>query len=404
MLKFLLNKIKIITNPLLYYVDKSGNSVFRNYCLFKNTGCLYKTTIPKKNAGKTLELRFELDKILKRIYIFTPIVLYLIFIHVQFSLASVLWFELLWLGIICGSRIAASCIYSRHLTGKFGVYEMIDFRPALKKSKYREFFWLYVSKIVSVALVVILLFVPSLLLKYSIKLDITRSSNFKQAVKLSKVYFAFYPKDTKIYDMRAYAKFKMRDYEGALEDYITVLNLSGKKFQKEDTVRLANLLYLKRFLATPGDAIELFDEYSTKKVLPVLEASKLLWIKSNFCIENNLTESIAQDYDDLISSLDSKDYENQFYIASDKAYLLYLMREYQYAIEVYNPLIAYAAAHGDKYSDKLKALYVERGFAKLKLGDTKSADDDFLLSGITPFDIKKYEPYSTTQVFISDYK
>ena len=76
--------IEIISNPLLYYVDKSGNSVFRNFCLVKETGNLYKTAIPKSNAGKALEYRFQLDKYLKRVYILTPVILYFIFIHLKF--------------------------------------------------------------------------------------------------------------------------------------------------------------------------------------------------------------------------------------------------------------------------------------------------------------------------------
>ena len=40
-----------------------------------------------QNAGKMLEFRFELDKILKRVYFLTPIILYLIFIHVKFSIS-----------------------------------------------------------------------------------------------------------------------------------------------------------------------------------------------------------------------------------------------------------------------------------------------------------------------------
>ena len=32
--------LQVISSPLLYYVDKEGNCVFRNYCLFSETGNL----------------------------------------------------------------------------------------------------------------------------------------------------------------------------------------------------------------------------------------------------------------------------------------------------------------------------------------------------------------------------
>ena len=218
MLKEFLKAVRVISNPLLYYVDKSGNSVFRNYCLFKNTGCLYRTTIPKKNAGKMLEFRFELDKILKRVYFLTPIILYLIFIHVKFSIWSVLWFEFLWIMIVSVCRIVFSCIFSRQLVKAFGKYEVIDFRPSIPKEKSDEFISIYFSKAAALFVVIILCFMPSFLIKAAIKHDITKGKRFSQAVGLSKLYFTLYPKSEKIYDMRAYAKFRQKDYEGALED------------------------------------------------------------------------------------------------------------------------------------------------------------------------------------------
>lgn len=404
MLKEFLKAVRVISNPLLYYVDKSGNSVFRNYCLFKNTGCLYRTTIPKKNAGKMLEFRFELDKILKRVYFLTPIILYLIFIHVKFSIWNVLWFEFLWIMIVSVCRIVFSCIFSRQLVKAFGKYEVIDFRPSIPKEKSDEFISIYFSKAAALFVVIILCFMPSFLIKAAIKHDITKGKRFSQAVGLSKLYFTLYPKSEKIYDMRAYAKFRQKDYEGALKDYETVLNFTGKKFYKEDLVRLANLLYLKRVLSTPNEAVDLFNEYSTKKNASVLQMSQLLWIKSIFRIEHNITEGILQDYSDLLTSLDEKDTDNQFYVSSDRAYILYLMQEYQSAIDSYNPIISYAEADREKFGEQLKPLYAERGFAKLKVGDTKGADEDFLSSGITPWDMKNYEPTYSNQEFVADFK
>ena len=73
-------------------------------------------------------------------------------------------------------------------------------------------------------------FSPAFLLEYSMKLNLTaKKKNYKSAINISKVYLALYPKVESIYDMRAYAKYVIRDYEGALQDYKTVLDISGKK-------------------------------------------------------------------------------------------------------------------------------------------------------------------------------
>ena len=110
------NILEILSNPILYYVDKSGNSVFRNYCVLKKTGCKYRTQIPKPNVGKALEYKFDLDRYYKRICIFTAIILYLIFIHKALTIANILMMEFLLFSIIG----IASALYSLTLNSLVG--------------------------------------------------------------------------------------------------------------------------------------------------------------------------------------------------------------------------------------------------------------------------------------------
>lgn len=114
----------------------------------------------------------------------------------------------------------------------------------------------------------------------------------------------------------------------------------------------------------------------------------MLWIKSIFKIENNIAEDVMQDYDDLLESLDAKDSKNQFYISSDKAYMLYLLKDYAAAVNEYNILIAYAQGNKDLYTTELKSLYAERGWAKKRMGEELGAQDDFANSGIEIGDLQ----------------
>ena len=392
--------VRILSNPLLYYVDKSGNSVLRNFCLFGGTGCIYPYKISKENAQKTLEYRLQLDKYLKITYFLTPVILYFIFIHIKFSLAGLLFFELLWLLITNGVRIWCSYVYSSHLIMKFGRYEVCEFSPAVPQRKREEFEALFNSKIIAAVCLLAVLFIPALILQYIIKLDINSGKKYPQAVSLSNIYFALYPKSQRIYDMRALAKAASRDWEGALSDYKTVLDMSGSRFTKKDFTRFENLLYLQKKITAPTDAVDIFNEYLTKKKLPLLETSQMLWIKSIFKIENNIPEGIAEEYDEIINALDNKDTKNRFYLSSDKAYMLYLMKEYALAIEVYNILIAYAQSNKDKYSKELSQLYIERAFAKKRLGDIQGAEMDFISSKINPLEAPKYEPAYANQGFV----
>lgn len=394
--------IDTLCNPILFYADKAGNSIFRNFCWFKNTGCLYNFKLTKPQVGKILEYRFELEKYLKPAYYIIPIIIYFIFIHLKYSIWTLLGCELLWLILIFVCQYICSYLYSNFLVKNFGAYQIVDFKPNLPAHKMEEYKANWKSKIIVIAIIVGLFFLPSLLIKYAIKLNVVSKKNFSTAIKLSNFYFALYPKNESIYDMRAYAFYMNRDYENSLKDYKKVLDMSGRSFHQKDFVRFANLLLLEKKLSTPENAVDVLNDYATRKKMSVLEQSQILWIKSLFRIENNSSDTIVQDYNDLLASLNKKDVKNQFYISSDKAYVLYLMEDYESAINTYNLLISYAEANRKEYSKELKSLYAERGFAKRKLGDELGANSDFVASGIDPFELDKFEPSFNEQEFVVD--
>ena len=396
--------LQILSSPLLYYVDKQGNCVFRNYCLLFETGNLYKTSLPKANVGKALEYRFELDKKLNLVYFLTPVILYFIFIHIEFSLLALLMFEVLWIALITLARMFCAYLYREYLVTHFGHYEITEFDPPITQDKYDSYVSLFISKIVVGAIAIVLFFIPSFIMAGVLKYQLSSKHNkFKQAVSTANTYFALYPKKENIYDMRAYARFMTKDYEGALKDYKTVLAMSGKKFSKHDSTRFANLLYLQKKMSTPQEAVDVFNEYITKKRMSVLEESQMLWIKSIFKIENNMPETITQEYDDLLASLKKNDFKNQFYILSDQAYMHYLMEEYALALDSYNSLISYAESNQDMFSDSVKSLYVERGWTKKRMGDEYGASFDFVESGIEQSKLGDYEPKFANQQFVSEF-
>ena len=396
--------LQVISSPLLYYVDKEGNCVFRNYCLFSETGNLYKTSIPKANVGKALEYRFDLDKKLKWVYFLTPVILYFIFIHMKFSLLALLMFEVLWIALITLARLFCSYLYREYLLTHFGQYEATEFTPPISQEKYDSYVSLFISKVVACIIAIAIFFIPSFIMAGVLKFQLSSKRNhFKQAVSNANTYFALYPKNENIYDMRAYARFMTKDYEGALKDYKTVLELSGRKFSKKDYVRFANLLYLQKKMSTSQEAVDVFNEYVTKKKMSVLQESQMLWVKSIFKIENNMPETIIQEYTDLMASLKKNDFKNQFYISCDQAYMYYLMEDYVTALASYNTLISYAEGNSEMFSDNVKSLYAERGWTKKRMGDEYGANVDFVKSGIEYSKLNDYEPKFASQQFVSDF-
>ena len=119
----------------MFYADKEGHAIFRNYCITKHTGCAYSMELSKQEAGKILEYKLELDKKLNRIYIIVPWVVYLILIHMKFNLFSVLFCEFLCIFFVSLARLKASSDYSRFLNKNFGEYKLVEFSPHLKPEK-----------------------------------------------------------------------------------------------------------------------------------------------------------------------------------------------------------------------------------------------------------------------------
>lgn len=398
MLKKIFNKI---SNPLLFYTDHSGNSIFKNYCIYKNDGCLYNKKYTMQEVGKTLEYRFSLDKKFKFSMFLITIALYFIFIHLELSLLNFIAIEIIWITLVFASRFICANLYNKHLIKTFGEYKITNFKPHVKESKIKEYKSLFNFKIVSVIILISVLIIPSFILSFAMKSSLNaKKPNYKRAITISKIYNHIYPKTKKIYDMSAYAKYMMESYQEAAQDYKTIFKMSGKNFEDKDFTRFANLLHLEKIYYGAQAAVDDFNDYATRKKTSVLNQTKLLWIKSMFSIRNNVSDAVIQDYDDLLASLDKKDYKNHFYITCDKAYMLYLLGEYEYALELYDTLIPNAQGLGEKYSKDLKRLYAERGFTKRKLGDTTEAQVDFTNSGFDIYEINAYEPTEAKQGFI----
>lgn len=398
------NFIEILGNPLLFYTDKSGKAVFRSFTYIADTGCAYDTTFPKANIGKALEYRFKLDRQLKLTAFLTPLILYFIYIHLNPSIFMLLFFELLWIGIVCGTRIYFSSAYSGFLIKNFGQYTSCKFDPPIPRHKTEEYAELYKSKAAALLIILCIYFLPALILQISIRSCLMpKHLHSKRALVMANIYTALYPKSQHIYDMRAFSKFMEKDFQGSLDDYKAVIVMSGKRFTSKDCIRFANLLLLQRKLGTTREALSLYDEYFAKKKPSLLYKSQMLWIKSIFKIENNISDNIIQDYEDMISSLKEDDFKNQFYLSSDLAYILYLMQEYSLAVNNYNSLITLGSENKDLFAKELTAAYAERGWAKRRLGDEEGAAKDFAVSGIPAGKLKSFEPSYEKQKFVIEH-
>ncbi len=393
--------VNVFGNSILFYKDHLGNLVFRNYCILDNNGCSYKLDLKKQEVGSILEYRLEMDKHIRKLSIFIILIFYFIFIHMPFNFGSFLFCEICALILISLLKIRAAYLYSRHLTQNLGKYQLVEFHPPHEDEKFESAKINLISKIAVTAIIIILCFLPAILLSQFTKIALNSNNpHIKIGSFFSKTYSLFYPKTPKFYDMRAYIKYNQQDYKGAKSDYIHVLK--SKKLNKNDFVRLGNLMFLEKELSSAQNALDLFNDFATRKTGTILEESQLLWIKSIFSIENHMYDTIIQDYDDFLNSLKKTDTVNRFYINSDKAYMLYLMNEYIQSLNVYNEIIEFAQNNEKRFKKDLKNLYAERAFARLKIGDRLGAQTDFDASGIPADEINSYEPSYRVLDFVKD--
>lgn len=391
-----------IVNPLLYYIDKNGNSVFRNFCLFQNNGNLYNKVIPIKEAGHILEARIELAKKIKIYNILLTVIIYLMFLHTMYSFKGLLLYEFVWIILFFCGRLYAAGKYKKMLNINYGEYCTTEFLPPIAIQKKKEYKNHFIARLIVLAFALVIFAGFGIGLINLIKFNVNKESpNYNTAEILSDIYLKIYPPQSIIYEIRAFEDYISGDFENATINYIKVFNMNGKKFTDNDYTLFANLLYLVKKSNGSQNAIDVFNEYATQKDITIQQQAKLLWIKSMFSVANGITDFIKTDYDDLIASLDKKDSKNKFYILSDEAYILYLAKDYKAAIKIYNAIIPYAKEHKDTLGKEIPKLLVERGFAKKKMNDKSGANSDFLESKISIYEVKNYEPQIVQTQFIT---
>lgn len=379
-----------ITNPLFYYIDKDGNSVFRNFCMFKNSGNCYNKIIQLKDAGKIIEYRIHLDKKLALYNIIIAFFLYFLFIHTICNFSGLLLYEIIFIILFFSARMFAGKKFENILIKTFGEYSLCEFHPNISPEKKKSFKKIYLYKISTIIFVIFAFFGLSVLMQSSIRHYANKQNpNYKKAIAISNIYTLLYPKTSIIYEVKTFKNYFDGEFDQAVKNYTTALDLKGKNITDKDYLRFANLLYLVKKSDGSQSAIDIYNEYTTKKKTSTEQQIKLLWIKSMFSIANELTEFIGTDYDNLLESATNED--RKFYILNDKAYMLYLKKDYKEAIKIYNTIIPYCATKPSLKKEQAR-LYIERGYAKKHIGDNIGANSDFLASKVNLYDVQKYEP------------
>lgn len=399
--KIIKKYLEYFANPLLYYIDRDGNSVFRNFCLFRNTGNSYNRVIQVKEAGDILEYRIDKEKKINLLSFSFVFLIYLIFVHFIYNFWGFIFCVVTIIFFIYKTRVYYNRKFCTALINLYGQYSVVDFSPSISNEKRQEYNNNYLMKIMLVSVFILLFISFSFVLKGTIKYFVNKPEpSYGKAEITAGIYTAIYPPSPLIYEFRAYKEYSDGNFDNAVENYLKAFNIYGKRFTDKDFTRYANLLYAVKKSSGSQNAIDVFNEYTTKKKTNISQKTKLLWIKSMFSIANGVSDFVDNDYEDLLASLNPNDTLNRYYILSDEAYMLYLSRDYNKAIEIYNEIIPTATENEDIAKD-LPRLYAERAYCKSALNDKAGANMDFINSQTDLSEVQKYEPKITEPGFIN---
>lgn len=230
--------------------------------------------------------------------------------------------------------IAVNASYENYLTKKVGAFQKMKFQPKVKYIEDDVFnaYLKTTKKSIFFLALIILVFFAYLVTPLIIN-SFNSAKNYNSALKLSNKYLTLMPVAPDVYAQRAYAKFKLKQYKEAVEDYEKANQYSFSDDFKYD------ILGVKTFY------------------LPY--------------------DQVLNEFDNVIALEKDKPYK--YYLMSEKAAYQLKNKDYKSAYNTFNYLIA-LYEKGNKVFFSPSYVYNNRGIAREYLGDKAGAKADFTIS------------------------
>lgn len=227
---------------------------------------------------------------------------------------------------------ANTYMFEKKLVEKFGVYEKTLFKHTnIIDKKYFNLFKLEIAKALTLILIIIGCYnlgSPFKAIQNQIKHE-----RYNDAIKYTTIGSKIFPIAYEWFSLRGYAKFKIKDYEGAIKDFDKAYKIGLDEY---NMMNFDNKIYVKYYIKDYKGAIK--------------------------------------DFDNEIANC-SDEYEKDAFLW-DKAQFLYNLGRYEQALEIYNNLLI--KSEEDRIFLLKNRLYFERAQVYKKMGKTKPADEDIL--------------------------
>lgn len=220
--------------------------------------------------------------------------------------------------------------FEKQITKEFGNFEKTVFNPSdIIDEKYYKLFKLELLK----AFILILIIAVCLGMgsPYKTALDMIEQGKYNEAIKVTTIGSKVFPIAPRWYSLRGYAKFQIKDYEGAIADYDKAYKLGPDEY---NVMNFDNKIYIKYYTGQYKSALKDFD--------------------------NEIEHA-------------SSDFERDSFLW-DKAQFLYNIGEYQQSLKIYNDLLV--KSENDRVFLLQNRLYFERAEVYKQLGEEELAGED----------------------------
>ncbi len=226
--------------------------------------------------------------------------------------------------------IIINSLYENYLTRYVGTFQRMKFQPKVKyiEDKVFEEYIKTPRKSIYVLVILFLIFFSYVTMPLIVN-SFNSNNKFNSALRLSNFYLALVPVAPEVYSQRAYAKFNLKQYKEAVEDY-----KKANEYSFSDDFN-ADILGVKTYY------------------LPY--------------------KQVLKEFDNMIETESDKPYK--YYLMSEKATFMLKNKDYKAACELFNYLIN-IYQKGDKVFFSPSAAYYNRGVARANLGDKSGANSD----------------------------
>lgn len=325
-------------SPVNFYsITEEGETVIKS---INNTflGYKFNSIFPDEQIDKIRKVIKHYKRLSTTvILIFYFVSIYgLLFNHYEFF-TTILPKILFFIGMVIATLGILQCsskLFEIYLKKHYGEFEKIHFPSSnfIESQSYKDFKFELI-KIAVLVLIVIGLYFSKVYLffgsPYETSLNLISSQKYEDAIKVTSLWAKIMPMNPQWYSIRGYARFYLKDYKGAIDDFDKAYNLEEDEFK---SMNFDNKIYVRYVLKDYETAIKDFDKEINKNST---DKNSFLW---------------------------------------DKAQFLYNIKKYEEALEIYNELIE--ASEEDRVYLFASRLYFERAQVYKKLGEKAKAQED----------------------------